>query len=84
MLDTSRANLSSLRPVDEPQSNLYRMAKAAVGGDMAAYLTERRAEGMSFERIARDIGTRGVEVTGSIVAIWTGRLCAPAQDGAAS
>ncbi len=58
----------------EPRSTLYRMAVETVGGDLRAYLAVRRAEGYSFDQIAREISAKGVTVSGTNVSRWAARL----------
>lgn len=55
-------------------SNVYRTTEAAVGGDLAEWLRERRANGCSVRRIADLLSAKGVFVTGSTVCRWCASL----------
>lgn len=56
------------------KSNVVLTAEAAVGGDLASWLTERRANGCSNRRIADLLAEKGVFVSGAAVRNWCASL----------
>lgn len=56
-------------------TNLYRTVERAVGGDLSAFLRDRRARGDSWETIAKELwADHGVEVTGAGLRKWGQKL----------
>jgi hypothetical protein len=59
------------------RSAIYRTVALAVGGDVYAWLSERRQRGDSFEDIAVELRGRGIVLTGETVRTWCSRLGVP-------
>ena len=63
----------------------YRMADRLAGGRLAGILAERRADGQSFDQIARELyAEHGIEVTRQTVANWIDALALVEPTEAAS
>jgi hypothetical protein len=59
---------------DAPRSSAYRTAEHAVGGDLEAWLRDRRDKGDSFNSIAGELRDLHVIVTAQGVHGWCDRL----------
>lgn len=53
-----------------PSQPLYPLADRILGGDLADRLKAFRANGLSFESIARELSSEGIEVSGETVRKW--------------
>lgn len=67
-----------------PNSSTYRMADRLAGGELAAIILGRRAEGISLDRIRTLLAVEhGIEVSRPTLANWLDEL-APAADAEAA
>jgi len=60
--------------MQQPRTSTYRMADRLLGGQLGARLTELRAEGLSWEDIAKRLHVDGVEVSGETLRAWGATL----------
>lgn len=57
-----------------PKSPTWRMADLLLGGRLAERISALRAEGNSFEEVARLLANEGVRVTSKTVSSWARQL----------
>lgn len=67
--------MGSTRKSNEPRGGLFQVAKRTLNGDVAGYLRDRRAEGMSWRQMSRELYSEsGVPVSEETLANWAERL----------
>lgn len=56
------------------QSRIFPLADRVLGGQLAQRLRDQRSAGASFDAIARQLSSDGIEVSGETVRTWCADL----------